>query len=120
MWTLTYETIGNHVVNPFPIDFNFPSSPVILTAIGIDQRNLFRKLGRLTFLKVVPNLGVTRGSNFVIFRGNQALRTSQLIGDDYQAEFYLYGYVPQVKIQVWQSDEVVDINRELEKFISQT
>lgn len=120
MWTLDYETIGNQSKNPFPINFTFPQSPVILTAVGIEQKNLFKSLGRLTFLKSIPNVGITRGTSFVIFEGNQSLKASQLIGSNYQAEFYLYGYVPQIRIQVWQNSDIVDFDAELENFISET
>lgn len=120
MWILAYETIGNHASNPFPISFTFPQSPVILTATGIEQKNLFKKLGRLTFLKSIPNVGITKGTSFVVFEGNQTLKTSQLIDSEYQAEFYLYGYVPQIRIQIWQSNDVANENKEMEDFIIQT
>lgn len=120
MWILAYETIGNHATNPFPISFTFPQSPVILTAVGIEQKNFFKKLGRLTFLKSVPSVGITRGTSFVILEGSQSLKTSQLIDSSYQAEFYLYGYVPQIRIQIWQNNDVVNEDKELEDFIIQT
>lgn len=101
MVTLAYEVSGNHSVNPFPIDFVFPKTPVILTATSLNQINLFRKLGRLTFITNIPNIGRNQGNSYVIYKGSQNLNTAQLIDSDYQAEFYLYGYVPGIKLQVW-------------------
>lgn len=102
-WSLVYQTSGNHTINPFPIDFEFPHSPIILKASPIGQINLFRKMGRLIFLTNIPGIGISRGSSQLIFKGSQEVSTAQLTDGTYKAEFYLYGYVPELQIQVWQS-----------------
>ena len=103
-WFLAYQTSGNHLVNPFPIDFEFPTRPIILKASPIGQINLFRKMGRLIFLSNIPEIGISRGSSQLIFRGSQEVNCAQLTTGPHKAEFYLYGYVPELQIQIWQSN----------------
>lgn len=107
VWNLTYETSGNHVINPFPINHVFPKKPVVLVALPIGQINLLYYVGRLTFLTSIPDLGEVKGNSQKIHRGTQIVNPVQLLSYSFTAQFYLYGYIPQLRILIYESDEDV-------------
>lgn len=103
-WSLAYLQICNQFPNPTRIEFEVRSSPIIVAATPIGQLNGYYKLGRLSFLTELSGLGVVKGKSQPIHRGCQFLDTIQLADYAFKSEFWVYGYVPQVRLDFYVSD----------------
>lgn len=109
-WSLAYFQICNQFPNPTGIEFEVRSSPIIVAATPIGQLNSYYKLGRLSFLTELSGLGVVKGKSQSIHKGCQLLDTIQLADYVFKSEFWIYGYVPQVRLDFYVSDENVQPN----------
>lgn len=109
-WNRVYSQICPQYPNPTRLDFEINSAPLIVSATPIGQLNSFYKLGRLSFLVDLPGIGTTKGKSHVIHRGYQFVDTTQVANYSFKSEFWIYGYVPQVRIDFYTSDEAISPN----------
>lgn len=103
-WSLAYSHICNQYPNPTAIEFEIGSSPIIVAAIPIGQLNSYYKLGRLSFLTELSGLGIVKAKSQPLHKGCQFLDTIQLADYVFKSEFWIYGYVPQVRLDFYISD----------------
>lgn len=106
-WKRVYSQVCPQYPNPTRLDFEINSTPLIVLATPIGQLNSFYKLGRLSFLVDLLGIGTTKGKSQVIHRGYQFVDTTQIANYSFKSEFWIYGYVPEVRIDFYTSNEDV-------------
>lgn len=105
-WNLAYQTslpnLGPSLT--FPISHTFTDSLLIIEASYTRSNRSWNEAGWIYPVFDVENIGGVKGIRKQVYFERRSFRFDNLLGANYQLEFTINNWIPNLNLKIWESD----------------